>query len=174
VFVGGIANGGMMAMRLACEHPERIAGIAVVAANQPVGIDCQPAIPVPAVFFHGTKDRFVPYGGGDILQWANIDRGKVLSARETVSLWRHIDGCSGEARRLRLADASGRDGRVIEKITYEPCAGAPVQHFVTRGGGHAWPGAKQGPAGDAILGPAGSDLDASKEIWSFFKAQPPR
>jgi polyhydroxybutyrate depolymerase len=175
VYATGISNGGMMAMRLACEHPGRIAGIAVVATNMPVNSDCEPQTPVPALFFHGTSDRFIPYAGGDILQWANIDRGKVLSASETVGLWRKIDGCTGEPRKLRLTDGgSGKGSMAIDKVTFEPCSGASVQRFITRGGGHAWPGAKQGPAGDAILGPAGSDLDANAEIWEFFKAQPTR
>jgi polyhydroxybutyrate depolymerase len=174
VYAAGISNGGMMAMRLACEHPGRIAAIAVVAANLPVNAECAPQTPVPALFFHGTNDRFIPYAGGDILQWANVDRGKVLSARETVALWRRIDGCSGEPRKLRLSEGTGKGYLAVDKVTFEPCSGASVQHFITRGGGHAWPGAKQGPAGDAILGPAGNELDANAEIWAFFKAQPAR
>ncbi|MDR3436122.1 alpha/beta fold hydrolase [Telmatospirillum sp.] len=174
VYVIGISNGGMMAMRLACEHPGRIAGIAAVSANLPIGLECDPQTPVPALFFHGTNDKFMPFGGGDILQWANIDRGKVLSARETVALWRQIDGCSGEPHKLRISDGSKKGGLVIDQINFDPCSGATVQQFITRGGGHAWPGAKQGPYGDAVLGPAGTDLDANAEIWSFFKAQPTR
>jgi len=173
VYVAGISNGGMMAMRLACEHPGRIAAIAIVAANQPVSADCDPQTPVPAIFFHGTNDRFTPYAGGDILQWANIDRGKVLSAAETVSLWRKIDGCSGDPKKLRVADGTRKGSLVIDQVTFEPCAGASVQRFITRGGGHAWPGARQGSVGDAILGPA-TDLDANSVIWDFFKAQPTR
>lgn len=174
VFVAGISNGGMMAMRLACEHPGRIAGFAVVAANLPVGLDCDPQTPVPALFVHGTADKFVPFGGGDILQWANLDRGKVLSARETVALWRQVNGCTGDADKERVSDGARAGGFAIDRLTFEPCAGAPVQQFIIRGGGHAWPGARQSPYGDAVLGPAGIDLDANSEIWSFFKALPPR
>jgi polyhydroxybutyrate depolymerase len=174
IYVAGIANGGMMAMRLACEHPGRIVAIAVVAANQPVNADCEPQTPVPALFFHGTNDRFIPYGGGDILQWANVDRGKVLSAAETVAVWRGIDGCTGEPKKSRLADGSAKGSFAIDKVTYEPCSGASVQRFIIRDGGHAWPGAQQGPAADAILGPASHDLDANSEIWTFFKEQPIR
>jgi polyhydroxybutyrate depolymerase len=174
IYAAGISNGGMMAMRLACEHPGRIAAFAVVAGNQPVNAECDPQTPVPALFFHGTNDRFIPFAGGEILQWANLDRGKVLSAGETVGLWRTINGCTGEPRKLRVADGTRKGSLVVDKVTYEPCSGAPVARFITRGGGHAWPGAKQGPGGDAILGPAGSDLDANAEIWDFFKAQPTR
>ncbi len=173
VYVAGISNGGMMALKLACEHPERIAAAAVVAANQPSNLACSPRQPVPVVFFHGTKDPFVPFDGGEILQWANLDRGKVLSARDTVGLWRKIDGCTGSPHRRRLT-APGAPGAVtVDQVSYEPCSGAQVRHFILMGGGHTWPGAHQGPAGDRLLGPA-TGVDANREIWRFFRAQPPR
>jgi polyhydroxybutyrate depolymerase len=171
IYVAGISNGGMMALRLACEHPERIAGAAVVAANQPEGIDCNPTTAVPIVFFYGTKDRFIPYRGGDILQWANVDRGRVLSAADTVQRWRDIDGCSGEPQRVRFSEGSKANRLPTDKVTFGPCSGGEVVEFITRGGGHAWPGARQGPAGDALLGPADTGIDANSEIWDFFKAQ---
>jgi polyhydroxybutyrate depolymerase len=176
VYAAGISNGGMMALRLACEHPERLAAVAVVAANQPEALDCHPAVPVPIIFFHGTNDRFMPYGGGQILQWANLDRGKVLSATDSVGTWRKINGCTGQPKRTRLSDTSSTRNQLlsIERVTYKPCAGAPVIRYIARGGGHAWPGAKQGPGGDAILGPADVGLDANQVIWDFFKAQPER
>ncbi|HVI52890.1 MAG TPA: PHB depolymerase family esterase [Candidatus Sulfotelmatobacter sp.] len=171
VYVAGIANGGMMALRLACELSERISGIAVVAANMPVGIDCAPSRPVPAVFFHGTQDRFIPWDGGYVLQWANIDRGKVESVADTLALWRKIDGCSGEISR----DVVSKSGSLVSRrITSARCQGASVEHYVTDGGGHVWPGARQGPGGDALLGAVDRDLDATAVIWSFFKAQPGR
>ncbi|HLN23118.1 MAG TPA: alpha/beta fold hydrolase [Patescibacteria group bacterium] len=174
VFVAGISNGGMMAIRMACEHAERIAGIAVVAANQPEGLDCGASRPVPAIFFHGTDDRFIPFAGGDILQWGGVDRGRVLSAHDTVEQWRQIDGCTGQPAKTRLSDRNAPTDLAIDKITFEPCSGAPVQHYILRKGGHAWPGAEQSHVGDVLLGPAGTEVDASEEIWSFFKAQPGR
>lgn len=171
VYVAGISNGGMMALRLACELPERISAVAVVAANMPEGIDCTPSRPVPAVFFHGTQDRFIPWDGGYVLQWANIDRGKVESVDDTLALWRRIDGCSGDLTREPL-DKSGALSSLRE--TSALCQGAPVVHYVTEGGGHVWPGAHQGPGGDALLGAVDKSLDATAIIWDFFKSQPAR
>jgi polyhydroxybutyrate depolymerase len=174
IYAAGISNGGMMALRLACEHPERVAAIAVVAANQPEAVDCAPKLPVPIVFFHGTDDRFMPFAGGAILQWANIDRGKVLSSTETVDRWRDIDGCTGEPKTVQRSEGSKRNRLPTDRVTFRPCAGADVVHYITRGGGHAWPGARQGPAGDVILGPAATGVDANREIWRFFQKQPMR
>jgi polyhydroxybutyrate depolymerase len=174
VYVAGISNGGMMALHLACEHPERVAGTAVVAANQPVDVECQPDRPVPIIFFHGTNDRFMPYAGGDILQWANIDRGKVRSARETVEQWLEINGCSDDSDDDHPIERKVGKRATVDRITFESCSGAPVEQYVTHGGGHAWPGAEQSAAGDVILGSASVGIDASEEIWRFFKSQPPR
>lgn len=174
IYAAGLAGGGMMVLRLACNAPDRLGGAAVVAANQPVGFDCDPSRPLPIQFFHGTDDRFVPYDGGDILQWANVDRGRVLSADDTVATWLKADGCEGPPAVTPLAEESPRNRVAVDKITFEPCRGAPVEHFVSRGGGHAWPGANQSRAGDAILGPTSPDIDATREIWAFFKSLPPR
>lgn len=171
VYVAGISNGGMMALRLACELPERVAGIAVVAANMPVGLDCAPSRPVPVMFFHGSEDRFIPWDGGDILQWANIDRGKVLSVDDTLSLWQRIDGCSGDEQEETVTKGPHL---FSQRITSPKCKGAPVIHYVTQGGGHVWPGARQGPGGDALLGAVDHDLDATGLIWDFFKSLPSR
>jgi polyhydroxybutyrate depolymerase len=62
VFATGMSNGAMMAYRLACERPDRIAAIAPVAGVL-VFRGCNPARPVPVLHFHGTADRFVPYDG---------------------------------------------------------------------------------------------------------------
>ena len=50
------------------EIPQRLAGAAVISATQPVPENypryADPAVPVPVVLFHGTRDRLVPYQGG--------------------------------------------------------------------------------------------------------------
>jgi len=171
LYIAGLSSGGMMAMRLACELPERVAGIAVVAANMPANLDCAPSRPVPAMFFNGTDDRYVPWAGGDILQWANIDRGKVLSVEDSLALWRRIDGCSGEIKDETVTKSKRLGSR---RLTSESCSGAPVVQYVTDGGGHVWPGAHQGPGGDALLGVVDHDLDATSLIWDFFKNLPGR
>jgi polyhydroxybutyrate depolymerase len=66
VYVAEISNGGFMAQRMACVMPDALAGIAVVAATQPVNAACTSPRPMPAIFFHGTADKFVPFNGGPI------------------------------------------------------------------------------------------------------------
>ena len=65
VFLTGASNGGMMALRAACELDGRIAGIAPVVANLPVDWQCR-AKRMPALFIHGTDDDYMPFAGGQV------------------------------------------------------------------------------------------------------------
>jgi polyhydroxybutyrate depolymerase len=60
-FTGG-SNGAMMALRYACERPEVVASVAVVAG--PLVAPCAPELPVPVLVLHGAKDEVVPLNGG--------------------------------------------------------------------------------------------------------------
>jgi polyhydroxybutyrate depolymerase len=58
----GGSNGAMMALRYACERPEVVASVAVVAG--PLIAPCTPELPVPVLVLHGAKDKVVPLDGG--------------------------------------------------------------------------------------------------------------
>ena len=58
----GGSNGAMMALRYACERPEVVASVAVVAG--PLVAPCAPELPVPVLVLHGARDRVVPLNGG--------------------------------------------------------------------------------------------------------------
>jgi polyhydroxybutyrate depolymerase len=58
----GGSNGAMMALRYACERPEVVASVAVVAG--PLVAPCSPKLPVPVLVLHGAKDKVVPLKGG--------------------------------------------------------------------------------------------------------------
>jgi polyhydroxybutyrate depolymerase len=60
-FTGG-SNGGMMALRYACERPKVVAAVAVVAG--PLVAPCPLSVPVPVLVLHGAKDTVVPLNGG--------------------------------------------------------------------------------------------------------------
>lgn len=58
----GGSNGAMMALRYACERPEVVASVAVVAG--PLVAPCMPKLPVPVLALHGARDKVVPLNGG--------------------------------------------------------------------------------------------------------------
>jgi polyhydroxybutyrate depolymerase len=172
VFLTGASNGGMMAMFAGCTLSGRIAGIAPVVANQPVDWGCQ-ASGLAALFIHGTEDEYMPYGGGRIAgSRSTRDLGSVLSADETITLFRQVNGCSGVKDSKRL-DAVGGD-KTVAVVTDHACSRAALKHIVIEGGGHTWPGARNGIIAGLVLGRSSDEVSATDEIWTFFKSLPPR
>jgi polyhydroxybutyrate depolymerase len=168
IYMAGISNGGLMALDMACTHADRIAGIAVVDASLPLHYQCDPARPLPVIFFHGTEDHFIPFAGGRIAGQFKEERGNVVSAEETIDFFVHVAGCRIRDSRA-LAEPSPPDGTHVTIYRYGNCRpGGAVESVIVEGGGHSWPGARQGVLLDHLLGPASRAVDTSAELWRFF------
>lgn len=95
IYLLGHSNGGFMAYRMACDHAERIAGIASLAgATWADPAACAPAEPVHVLQLHGTEDGSIDYEGGAI-------RGvRYPGARQTAATWAAYAGCGAEPEAL--------------------------------------------------------------------------
>jgi polyhydroxybutyrate depolymerase len=165
VYATGISNGAIFSHRLGCDLSDRITAIAPVAGTiaEPLAPRCAPHAPVSVVEFHGTDDRFVPYGGGEILR--QTERGKVLSVASTTALWARLNGCRARPQVVDLPTAPP-DGTRVQRASYGPCAGgSEVILYTIEGGGHTWPGS---PAQSLLFGPTSHQIDATETIWEFF------
>jgi len=149
IFVTGFSNGGMLAHRLACELPGRIAGIAVVAGALNVP-DCAAEGVTSVLMIHGTGDMTVPFQGGATNErtakrfgtWTNSP----LSA--AVAFWTGQDGC-GES----TSEVTGG----LTHVSFGTCTdGAKVDVVTIKDGGHIWPVE------------AKSGMDASTFITEYF------
>ena len=84
VYAFGYSNGGRMAMRLASEAPDLVAGIIVANANVPtadnIGWQLAPSSRTAVVLMEGTRDAINPFDGGRVTIFGFGDRGTVLSA----------------------------------------------------------------------------------------------
>ncbi|ADO74638.1 extracellular catalytic domain type 1 short-chain-length polyhydroxyalkanoate depolymerase [Stigmatella aurantiaca] len=156
-YATGLSNGAFFSYRLACERAERFAAIAPVAGMENVP-ECEPHRPVPVMHFHGTADTTISYHGG------TIPFGRAYpSAPATVALWAERNGCSGpQTQTYRRGDSTC--------VTHTGCQpeGATATLCTVEGGGHTWPGGLVPPD----LGYTTQDLDATREMWRFFKAHP--
>jgi polyhydroxybutyrate depolymerase len=162
IYVAGMSNGAMMALRLACQS-DLFAAVAPVAGT--LLTDCSHAVPTSILQIHGTADDRVPYGGGPgkakTLSGApNVDGPSVSAVNET---WRGIDGCgvpaTSTAGEVTTQTADCPDGRTVELIS-------------VAGAGHQWPGGVPSPLAQRIgeLPPPSTALDATDTIWQFFAA----
>lgn len=163
IYVAGMSNGAMLAHRAGREMGDRVAAIASVVGGL-FGDEPPARDPVAALMINGMRDRAVPPDGG-------TPRGRVPDAFDGTPLvsnlaqaqyWAATNGCVPEpskdestARVVRWRFACAR-GRAVELVQLTA-------------GGHAWPGGRPGSmAGDR----PSRDLDATAEIWAFFKANP--
>jgi polyhydroxybutyrate depolymerase len=169
VYATGISNGGFMSLHLACVMPDAIAGIGVIAADQPRDAACPSLRPLPAIFFHGMADKFVPFDGGPIAKGFG-NRGSALGDKETISIWQKRNGC-GAASRTQLSPKDQSNPMPVTVESYSCPAGQGLENVIIEGGGHTWPGAHQGPLITMLLGPVDDDIDANEMMWKFFQSQ---
>ena len=163
VYANGLSNGGGIAFVLSCTLSDRIAAVGVVApALFMPWSACADRRAVPMIAFHGTADRQIPYDGGT--SW--VARDTFPSIPAWTANW---------ARRNRCA-LSPIDSAVAPDVTlrsYADCAdAAAVVLYTIQGGGHTWPGGK--PLPEWFVGPTSDGVDASSEMWGFFREHPLR
>ena len=174
IYVTGISNGGFMSMRLACELSHKIAAVAVLTASVPENImaSCAPRNKVSVLIMNGTDDPLVPYNGG-MVTFMGRERGKASSTDATVKLWISRNNCSPKPSGIEMIDSNKEDGTRIEKKIYRSRDDDGVEVVLYRiiGGGHTWPGGMQ-YAPERWIGKTSREIDATEEIWQFFKAHP--
>jgi polyhydroxybutyrate depolymerase len=161
VYVTGFSQGGLMAFRIACDLPRRIAAVATVGAAL---LDwqrdhCAPSRAVPILMIHGTED-------GEFL-WDGR-RGPIVSSLPVDSMvahWARTDGCDALPAMEDLADLAA-DGTTVSRHTYTGCSGgAEVVLYRVEGGGHTWPGSPFDFS--PVLGITSRDIVASEVIADF-------
>jgi polyhydroxybutyrate depolymerase len=168
IVVTGSSNGGMMALRLACDMADRLAAIAVVTAplSAEQAQSCRPARPLSILVMNCTADATFPYEGGRTAGPPGQDFGRVLSAEATAERWRSWNGCRGEPERYVLPDRDPGDGTRIHLQASRGCAGdTEVLLYTVQGGGHTLPG--HGGGGRAGL--SSRDADGAALIWAFLR-----
>ena len=101
-------------------------------------------------------------------------RGEVISTRDAVAKYVKRNGINGKPMVTTLKDADPNDGTTTRASLYPTgVGGSKVQVYIVRNGGHTWPG-RPGYAAERLIGKASYDFDATRAIWEFFAACPPR
>ena len=159
IYATGISNGGMFAIYLAEALNDKLAAIGPVAGTlYGIGASLKLYKPVPAILFHGTADKFVPYKGS----------GKLMtSAEATAALLANLNHDEGPSVPEELTDKVATDGCSVKRITFK--GKDEVVFYSISGGGHTWPGSPLPPAVEKRLGPPCLDIDATELIWDFFQ-----
>jgi len=183
VYVVGISNGGLMALRIACEQPDDIAGIGVVAATLSTGLSrqCHPDKPVPIAFLFGSKDTsFLPDGRQVNPVRPEQLRGHHIGIRDSIAFWHTNNRCKSQSVSDRPLDRYNRKwGKWKDdhtRVFFERHSGcrAPLLWVDIRGGGHRWPDPSAGNNKFLVkrlgLGWATHEISAAKILWKFFNS----
>lgn len=160
VYVAGLSNGAMMALRLACERPELVAAVASVAGTVAVP-SCAPARPVSVLMIHGRADTHVLYDGGR--GPSQLARRSDRSVKESLGLWLKADACP--------EPPATREEKGLRDEDWEHCRGQTAVRLITHQGGHVWPGGHPGLRWGNV-DPIVPEPKATSVIWDFFKSHP--
>jgi polyhydroxybutyrate depolymerase len=160
IYCCGYSNGAHMTYKLVCQLDYRFAAVASVAGVMldSVSINCNAIDSIPVLIFHGTLDESVPYDGG---------REGLYSVEETLNFWVERNNCTLQTDTISLPDEDRADSCTVERISYVNCPDEnAVIFYKIIDGGHSWPsGTFSGP----WSGNTNKDINASVEIWNFFK-----
>ncbi|HLI56185.1 MAG TPA: hypothetical protein VKY26_04025 [Actinomycetota bacterium] len=153
VCVAGLSEGGRMASHYASVRAEQVGALAAVAGlRAPRQL---PARPVPVIAFHGLEDPFNPYAGRGSPYWFE-------SVPEAAGAWATANGVGGEPEEVELSPT-------LRMIGYGEGSAAEVMLCVFARAGHTWPGSHPGRVLRLLLGRTSGELDATGEIWAFFR-----
>lgn len=161
IYADGFSNGGGMAFALSCTLADRIAAVGMVSAARSLDWAWCPAHrPVPSIAFQGTADPLVPFDGGRTPAGPDV----FPSVRGFTATWARRNGCAPNPVAATIAPG-------VERLEYGNCRGdAGVVLFTLEGGGHQWPGGERLP--EFLLGPCRRSVDATSEMWAFFREHP--
>lgn len=134
VYILGVSNGAMMAMRLACNMSERFAGVVALIATMPPGFECAPDISLPLLLLAGAKDDTVGHDGT-----ATTNGWIFASIEDTQAIWAQGMGCEGTVSpwRTALTETQGLQCTTINRC---PGKGHQVVSCLDPEAGHEWRG----------------------------------
>lgn len=168
-YAAGYSNGGQMVFRLAAEMPDRLAGIAAIAANLPVADDSScPSMTaaVPVLTMAGTDDPISPFAGGEVTIFGFSPRGRVMSADDTAKTFARLNGMTGASATRTLAHREPGSDTAVRETVYREAGKPPVVQYTIDGGGHVVPTTHH--RYPRLMGPTSHDVDAPAAIADFF------
>lgn len=157
VYATGHSNGGMMAYRLACELSDKIAAIAPNSSTMVVTKPCNASRAVPVLHMHSRLDSNVPYTGGVGTGFSNHYNPPLDSV---LNVWSLKNTCITKAQVLV-------NNSQYTFTKWSDCNGnTSIQYYLTKDGGHAWPG---GTPGGLVGDTPSTSINANDLLWAFFQ-----
>ena len=129
VYATGMSNGAIMSYKLASELSNKITAIAPVAGTKLNSVK-SPTRQVPILHIHSEKDDLIPFEGG--VGFGGVNFPPVTSG---LSFWASQNNCD--------ANYTDQDMGMYMQREWKNCTESAVILYLTKDGGHSWPGGEK-------------------------------
>ena len=171
-FATGMSNGGEMSYLLACTSSDLFKAVAPVAGVLMKGLkdSCELNSPVPVFEIHGTADKISLFEGD-----LNNEEGwgAYYDLPSTIDFFAERYQLVNKTVKQITSKESGADYDIFFERHWTNDLEEEVWMYRIEGGRHVWPGSKfkwwDDPLARLYFGSGNEDINASEEVWAFFK-----
>ena len=171
-FATGMSNGGEMTYLLACTSSDLFKAVAPVAGVLMKGLkdSCELNSPVPVFEIHGTADKISLFEGD-----LNNEEGwgAYYDVPSTIDYFAKRYQLVNKTVKQITSKESGADYDIFFERHWTNDLEEEVWMYRIEGGRHVWPGSKfkwwNDPLARLYFGSGNEDINASEEVWAFFK-----
>ena len=171
-FATGMSNGGDMSYLLACTSSDLFKAVAPVAGVLMKGLkdSCELNSPVPVFEIHGTADKISLFEGDLNNQegW-----GAYYDLPSTIDFFAERYQLTNKSVKQITSKESGAEYDIFFERHWSNDLEEEVWMYRIEDGRHVWPGIKfnwwNNPLARYYFGSGNEDINASEEVWAFFK-----
>ena len=171
-FATGMSNGGDMSYLLACTSSDLFKAVAPVAGVLMKGLkdSCKFNSPVPIFEIHGTADKISLFEGD-----LNNEEGwgAYYDLPSTIDFFAERYQLANKSIKQITSKESGADYDIFFERHWSDDLEEEVWMYRIENGRHVWPGIKfnwwNNPLARYYFGSGNEDINASEEVWAFFK-----
>ena len=171
-FATGMSNGGDMSYLLACTSSDLFKAVAPVAGVLMKGLkdSCELNSPVPIFEIHGTADKISLFEG-DLNNEGGW--GAYYDLPSTIDFFAERYQLTNKSVKQMTSKESGADYDIFFERHWADDLEEEVWMYRIEDGRHVWPGIKlnwwDNPLAWFYFGSGNEDINASEEVWAFFK-----
>ena len=171
-FATGMSNGGDMSYLLACTSSDLFKAVAPVAGVLMKGLkdSCELSSPVPIFEIHGTADKISLFEG-DLNNEGGW--GAYYDLPSTIDFFAERYQLTNKSVKQIISKESGADYDIFFERHWTDDLEEEVWMYRIEDGRHVWPGIKfnwwDNPLAWFYFGSGNEDINASEEVWAFFK-----
>ena len=171
-FATGMSNGGDMSYLLACTSSDLFKAVAPVAGVLMKGLkdSCELNSPVPIFEIHGTADKISLFEG-DLNNEGGW--GAYYDLPSTIDFFAERYQLTNKSVKQMTSKESGADYDIFFERHWADDLEEEVWMYRIEDGRHVWPGIKlnwwNNPLAWFYFGSGNEDINASEEVWAFFK-----